>query len=354
MTTATEYASAASGTSWTNATNANADDAAYATYTIAAKNTTGDVNTLSNFGFDSSIPTGSTINSVALEVEHKVSTTGGIAHLESAVAVGGVAGTFNTDSAEQTTDTARSYTSLARPGGGSWTRNDLLDGTLTVQLRARSGNSATSVVYSWDYARVVVDYTGPVTHVTDGALTGQIGSIAGSAAHLAIHTSSGVLAGPGSTVAGSAARTRQHATTGALTGPGSAAAGTAARTRAHATSGILAGIQAEVVGSAARSSSSVEHSTSGALAGQAGTLTGSASRTAGAVTHETSGGLIGQLGAVAGLGTLVAVPVPVVWGGGVPAAGTWTRIASGVPAWGGGSVPSITWLRTYPTNTEWS
>jgi hypothetical protein len=161
MATVTEYASAASGTSWTTATNANADDGAYATYTIAAKNTTGNVNTLSNFGFDSSIAAGSTINSVQLEVEHKVSTNGGIAHLESAVAISGTPGTFNTDSAEPTTDTARTYATLARPGGGSWTRNDLLDGTFTVQLRARSGNSSTSVTYSWDYARVTVDYTAP-------------------------------------------------------------------------------------------------------------------------------------------------------------------------------------------------
>lgn len=155
----TEYASAASGTSWATPTNANADDAAYATYTIAAKNTTGNANTLSNFGFGTSIPVGATINSVSLEVEHKVSTTGGIAFLESAIAVGGTTGTFNSDSAEPTTDTPRTYANLTRPGGGSWTRSDLLDGTLTVLLRARSGNNATSVIYSWDYARVVVDYS---------------------------------------------------------------------------------------------------------------------------------------------------------------------------------------------------
>lgn len=161
MAIATEYASAASGTSWTNATNANADDGAYATYVIAAKNTTGNVNTLSDFGFDSSIPVGATINSVELVVEHKVSTTSGIAHLEATVAVSGTPGTYNTDSTEPTTDTQRTYSSLARPGGGSWTRNDLLDGTFTVLLRARSGNNATSVTYSWDYARVNVDYTVP-------------------------------------------------------------------------------------------------------------------------------------------------------------------------------------------------
>lgn len=179
MATVTEYASAASGTSWTNPTNANADDGAYATYTIAAKNTTGNVNTLSNLGFDSSIPANSLINSVTLEVQHKVSTNGGIAFLESALALGATIGTYNSDSAEPTTDTARSY-SMARPGGGTWTRADLLDGTLTIKLRARSGNNATSVVYSWDYARVLVDYSPPITGALAATESGSdTASIAG-------------------------------------------------------------------------------------------------------------------------------------------------------------------------------
>lgn len=159
MATVTKFATAASGTSWTSATNANADDAAYATYTIAAKNTTGNVNSLSSFGFDGAIPANSTINSVTLEVQHKVSVTTGIAFLESALAISGTPGTFNSDGTEPTSDTVATYSSMARPGGGSWTRADLLDAVFTVQLRARSGNNATSVVYSWDYAKVTVDYT---------------------------------------------------------------------------------------------------------------------------------------------------------------------------------------------------
>lgn len=154
----TRYATSASGTGWTNASNANADDAAYATYTIAAKNTTGNLNTLGNFGFDGVLPATATISSVVLEVQHKVSTTASVAHLECAVSLGGAVGTYNTDSTEPTTDTIRSYT-LTRPLGGAWTRADLLDGTFTVLLRARSGNSNTSATYSWDYARVTVTYT---------------------------------------------------------------------------------------------------------------------------------------------------------------------------------------------------
>ena len=159
MATATEYAGAAAGTLWVLPEQANADDGLDATYVIAAKNTTGNENVLSAFGFDSSIPVGATISQVDLEVEHWVSTTGGIAHLESAVRTGGTTGTFNTDSTEPTTATAVAYTSVAKPGGGSWTRNDLLDATFEVRLRARSGNNATSVTYHWDYARVKVTYT---------------------------------------------------------------------------------------------------------------------------------------------------------------------------------------------------
>jgi len=172
MATATEYAANASGTSWTNPTNANADDGSNATYTIAAKNTTGNENTLSNFGFDTSIPVGAVINSVQLVVEHFVSGTGGIAFLESAVAIGATTGTFNSEGGEPTSPTQATYSTVARPGGGSWTRADLLDGTFTVRLRARSGNSATSVTYSWDYARVVVDYT-PKSTATSDVTTGN-------------------------------------------------------------------------------------------------------------------------------------------------------------------------------------
>ena len=164
MATATEYGGAASGTSWTNPTNVNADDAADAVYTIAAKNTTGNELTVSSFGFDASIPAGATINQVDLVVEHYVSTGSGIAHLEQAVRTGGTTGTFQTNSAEPTTATQTTYASIARPGGGSWTRDDLLDATFEVRIRARSGNNATSVDYKGDYARVVVTYTeAPVT-----------------------------------------------------------------------------------------------------------------------------------------------------------------------------------------------
>jgi len=340
MATTTQFATAAAGTSWTTPANANADDAAYATYTIAAKNTTGNVNSLSNFGFDAAIPSGATINTVSLEVQHKVSTTGGIAFLESALAIGATVGTYNSDNTEPTTDTIATYSSMARPGGGSWTRDDLLDGTFTVNLRARSGNNATSVVYSWDYAKVTVDYTAPVTHTSTGALTGQSSTVVGSAQHNIPHPSSGALTGPGSTVVGSAARTRVHANTGALTGPGTTVAGSAARFRAMATTGVLTGPGSAVAGSAARAGGSVTHATDGALAGTGAAVAGTASS---ATARPSSGVLAGGGSVVAGTAARMRshASTGVLAGQGSAVAGTASsataRPSSGVLV-GGGSV----------------
>lgn len=98
--------------------------------------------------------------------------------------------------------------------------------------------------------------TGFVTHTTDGALTGQGATTAGSAARIAVpvaHSTSGALTGPGTTTAGSSARTRVHATSGVLNGVNAiVVVGSATRFRAHATSGSLAGTNPKLLGSAAR------------------------------------------------------------------------------------------------------
>lgn len=230
MAVSTRFATTASATGWTTPANANADDGAYATYLIGISpiETVGDVNTLSNFGFDGDIPAGAPINSVTLEVEHKVSTAAGLAQLQSALAISGVAGTYNADATEPLTDTIVVYSSMARPGGGSWTRADLLDGVFTVLLRAYDGVGGTAAVtYSWDYAKVSVDYTGVTTHATTGALVGQGSAVSGSAVHNVPHATTGALVGQGSVLSSSARRFRAFAATGALVGQGSAVAGSA-------------------------------------------------------------------------------------------------------------------------------
>lgn len=161
------------------------------------------------------------------------------------------------------------------------------------------------------------------THATSGALTGQIGSIAGSAAHVAVHGSTGALSGQIGSLAGSANRFRAHDTsgtpvgqgsaivgaaarasgavthdtTGALTGQGSTAAGTAARFRAMATSGALVGPGAVVAGSANRHRA---FASSGTLTGHGSEIVGSAYHQAAAGAHDSSGALVGQDSALSG------------------------------------------------------
>ncbi len=140
------------------------------------------------YGFDSVIPAGAIINSVGLEVRHRVSTTEGSAFLDAMVAVSGTSGAASVDSSEPTVLTTQNYTALSRPGGGSWTRSDLLNSAFTTVLRARTGagtldfrstesddtriteesdfrvteesvTNVTAVTFEWDYVFVFVDYT---------------------------------------------------------------------------------------------------------------------------------------------------------------------------------------------------
>lgn len=167
MPTVTRYPStdtAVSGT-WTAPTAVQADDNTLATVASAAtKNVDAGIREQGDFGFDGQIPAGATINTVTLEVEQMVSTTLGIANQSVLARVGGVDGTAQVDTAEPTTITARTY-SVTRPGGGSWTRADLLDGTFATRIRGFNGNSATAITYSWDYVRVTVNYTNPTSAV---------------------------------------------------------------------------------------------------------------------------------------------------------------------------------------------
>lgn len=162
MTTVTRYPTeerAIDGT-WTGAGNAGADDAAVLAITRGTTKNSQNDRALRGFGFEKVIPWNATINSVQIEVEHRVANTGNICFLENFVRRNGVTdGAVNSDDLEPTTLTARTYSSYARPGGGSWTPGDLYGNGFELILRARNGNNATSNTWEWDYARVTVDYT---------------------------------------------------------------------------------------------------------------------------------------------------------------------------------------------------
>jgi hypothetical protein len=173
VSTVTRYPSAdtAVSGSWTNPTGVQADGGTVASITRGTTKNSQDDRRQGNFGFDGVIPSGSTINSVQIEVEHRVANTGNVCFLENYASISGVDGAVNSDSLEPTTLTARTYSAYARPGGGSWTRADLLDGTFTTTIRARNGNNATSNTWEWDYIRVTVDYTAPVMTLDGSSLS---------------------------------------------------------------------------------------------------------------------------------------------------------------------------------------
>lgn len=171
MATTTNYPTtdtAVSGT-WVNPTNVQADDGAVAAITRGTTKNSQDDREQAGYGFDSSIPVGATIDQVDIEVEHRVQTTSNVCFLENLAYANGVEGAVNSDSLEPIVLTARAYTSYARPGGGGWTRNDLLNANFKTRIRARNGNNATSNTWEWDYIRVKVTYTTEVT--TDKTIT---------------------------------------------------------------------------------------------------------------------------------------------------------------------------------------
>jgi hypothetical protein len=238
--------------------------------------------------------------------------------------------------------------------GDSWA-------SVSLALRPAPVAHATSGTLTGQIGSVAGTAAHVAKHATSGALSGQIGSVAGSASSASPRPSSGALTGPGSTVAGTAARTRAHASSGALTGPGSSVAGSAARTRVHATSGALPGLQAAIAGDAARAGGVTSHATSGDLAGQGSALSGSAARLrafgaigalagpgseiAGAaarsglvVSHDTSGALTGDgalLEGLARLGAWMVVTEP---------AGAWATEGDGADDWTDASPPAGAWV----------
>jgi hypothetical protein len=172
--------------------------------------------------------------------------------------------------------------------------------TCTLTYNAADASTGDSF---FNIAETVAFKTESTTHTSTGALTGQIGSVAGSAAHIAVHGATGALVGQIGSVSGSASSATTRPSSGDLVGPGSVVAGSAARTRVHTTSGVLAGQGAVVAGSAERTGTTVSHAASGDLIGPGSLLAGSAARQR---IHAATGALVGELGGVSGEARLSA------------------------------------------------
>ena len=95
MPTVTQYPTtdAAVSGAWTLPANVQADDGAVASLALSSKNNTFD-REQGGYGFDGQIPIGATIDSVTIEVEHRVTSTSNIAFLENYGRVSGVNGGF--------------------------------------------------------------------------------------------------------------------------------------------------------------------------------------------------------------------------------------------------------------------
>ncbi|HAM62115.1 MAG TPA: hypothetical protein DCP62_00145 [Erysipelotrichaceae bacterium] len=149
------------GANFLNPTNLRANDGIYATVTQTAKNTTSQIYLEA---FDaSSIPSGSTINSIIVNVERKMSSTSSIQSVAIQAYKASVAmGTKTTNTTEPSTDTV-----LSNSNTGSWSFADLPN--LRVLLENIRGNSTAACTVSYDYVSITVDYTEPVdTRIVSG------------------------------------------------------------------------------------------------------------------------------------------------------------------------------------------
>lgn len=203
-----------------------------------------------------------------------------------------------------TSSSAAAQTIALKPAASAVTH--ATSGTLTGQLGSVAGTAAHIAVHgtSGSLTGQIGSITGTANRFrsfdASGALIGQIGSVSGTAARstgAVSHATSGTLTGPGSTIVGSSNRFRAFAASGALTGQGSTVAGVSARVRVMSATGALVGQGSALTGSAARSHL---FSAVGTLVGQIGSIAGAALRSNGPVTHPTTGSLSGPGTSVSG------------------------------------------------------
>ena len=142
---------------WVTPENAGADDAAVASTTIAAKNTTA-IHEFGGFGFSTAVvPDTATVTKVELRVEWNVTLSAGV------IGILGIRGrvgttdlTIHENALEPTTPTTETFDITAER---SWVPADLRDGTLKSRLEPRNGNDADAEVYQIDYLAYQVTYS---------------------------------------------------------------------------------------------------------------------------------------------------------------------------------------------------
>lgn len=129
------------------------DSVAY--FTTTTKNDTRTIEA-KTFDFNSAIPSIATITQVDFSIRENSSTGG---KNNATLYVSGVAGTSH--DVNNTSLTTTDFGNEARPGGGGWTRNDLLNGTFTIRLTGIQPNNTTSRTYSFAWVTATAYYTTP-------------------------------------------------------------------------------------------------------------------------------------------------------------------------------------------------
>jgi hypothetical protein len=140
---------------WTNPTNILVEDDTVATFTTTTKN---DDRVLRGhtFNFDSLVPANAVVDQV--NWRHRgLRTTGGT--LNAWLRISTTDGTASDN--PNTSLTTVTVSAAAKPGGGSWTRADLLNAVFEVRGRGLQPNNTTSRTYSFAYIEVEVVYTLP-------------------------------------------------------------------------------------------------------------------------------------------------------------------------------------------------
>lgn len=129
------------------------------------------------FGFDADIPVGATITQVNI-VARGTASSGAAAHTATPYISSTAGDAINCNNTTLTTVTSNA---VNRPGGGAWTRADLLNGTFTVRLRSLHPNNTTSRTYQWAYVTVEVVYTTTSIKTVGGLAIGSVKTIGGLA-----------------------------------------------------------------------------------------------------------------------------------------------------------------------------
>lgn len=171
---------------WSNPNNAQVSDTVYATSTYAGVDGGSGFLSATNFGF--SIPTGSTINGIVVEVQKKGSATGKVADganylIKSGITAGPskvIAGDWST------TESYATYGSSSDLWGATWTASDINSATFGFAFSTDLGSTWApvdgAVTAYVDHIRITVYYTGAPTVTTQAVTnnTATLGSATGN------------------------------------------------------------------------------------------------------------------------------------------------------------------------------